>query len=210
MIIENVVILSLIAAVFSVDMTGIGQFMLYRPIFCAPVFGYLTGDIATGLWIGMIVELIWFNAVPLGASMPPNISAISVLTIYWVNKYFPGLSAAGIFALMIAVPFGYLCREVDVLVRKINTSIMRWIEQGIKESKFERLNKGMALGAFLFFFKFFAFYLIAFPLGGLVFYLFYLHLPGFVLNGFVKAWYLLPILGLGSAVYSLISIKIFR
>ncbi|MDR1951926.1 MAG: PTS sugar transporter subunit IIC [Elusimicrobiota bacterium] len=207
MMIENILLLSLIAAIFSADMTCFGQFMICRPIFCAPIFGYLTGDVASGLWVGMIVEMIWFNAVPLGASMPPDICAISILSVVWTNRYFPGLSSACIFALIAATPFGYICREIDAAGRRINVKIMYWIEEGINKTDFNRLNTGIFLGLFLFIFKFFIFYILVIPLGGIIFSV-YLMFPPFVLNGFTKAWFHLPILGFGTVAYSFVNLKI--
>ncbi|GMO66967.1 MAG: hypothetical protein Nk1A_4790 [Endomicrobiia bacterium] len=55
---ENTVFLAFISALCSADVIAIGQFMICRPIFCAPLLGFFMGDISAGLWIGMIVEMI--------------------------------------------------------------------------------------------------------------------------------------------------------
>jgi mannose/fructose/N-acetylgalactosamine-specific phosphotransferase system component IIC len=208
MIIENVFLLALIAAILTADMTSFGQFMLCRPIFAAPIFGYLTGDITTGLWLGMIIEMVWINAVPLGASIPPDICAISVLSVYWANANFTGLSSAAMWALAFAVPFGYLCRDIDIAGRKINTKIMHWVERGIEMGIYTRVNKAIAAGLFLFVFRFFLFYVVIMSIGGKIYSLLYLLMPVFVLDGFTKAWFILPLLGLSCAVYSFASMKI--
>ena len=202
MIIENVFILAFIAAVLTADMTGFGQFMICRPIFCAPVFGYLSGDFFTGLWIGMIVEMVWTNAVPMGASVPPDLCAISVLSVLWANKYFPGLTSAAVLALGFALPFGYLCRGVDIIGRKVNARIMRWLERGVEAGKYSRISLAAYGGLILFVLKFFVFYLLAMPIGGWVYAALYLKAPFFVLIGLAKAWFLLPILGLGTIAYN--------
>ncbi|MDR2860291.1 MAG: PTS sugar transporter subunit IIC [Elusimicrobiota bacterium] len=202
MIIENIFLLAFIAALFNTDMTGFGQFMLCRPIFCAPIFGYLTGDIGTGLWIGMIVEMIWINAVPLGSALPMDICSISILSVFWTNVYFPGLSSSGSAALVFALPFGFLCRYIDAFGRQLNTKIMHWVEEGIKDNKYSRVKDGIAAGLFLFIFKFFVFYIIAMPVGGKIYNLIYLQMPSFALNGLARAWFLLPVLGFGAVIYN--------
>jgi mannose/fructose/N-acetylgalactosamine-specific phosphotransferase system component IIC len=208
MLIESTIVLALIAAIFTTDMTGFGQFMLHRPIFCAPVFGYLTGDVVAGIWLGLIIEMIWINAVPLGASLPPDISAISILTVFWANKYFPGLSSAGIFALSMAIPFGYLCKYIDKLGRKINTGLMNRLEKQIEQGKFNKVNKAIFTGLLLFILKFFVFYIVAMIFGGIAFSEFYLTLPVFVLNGLSRAWFILPLLGFGTVVYNFAAVRI--
>ncbi|MDR2709712.1 MAG: PTS sugar transporter subunit IIC [Elusimicrobiota bacterium] len=202
MIIESFVILALIAAIFNTDLTGFGQFMICRPIFCAPIFGFLTGNIVEGLWMGMIVELLWINAVPLGSYLPPDICAISILATVWVNKFFPGLESASCTALLLAIPFGYACRNIDYFGRKINVKIMYWIEDGISKEQYKRINIGIGLGLVLFIVKFFIFYLAAIPLGGFIFDLVYLNIPNFAVTGFKRAWFLFPILGFGSTLYA--------
>ncbi|MDR0723797.1 MAG: PTS sugar transporter subunit IIC, partial [Endomicrobium sp.] len=54
---ESIFFYALIGTLCSMDITAFGQFMICRPIFCAPIVGCFMGDINVGLWIGMIVEL---------------------------------------------------------------------------------------------------------------------------------------------------------
>ena len=208
MIIENVFILALIAAWCSADTTAFGQFMIYRPIFCAPLIGFLTGDINSGLWIGMIAEMVWINAVPLGVAVPIDISLISIIATYWTNRYFPEVQAAAIWGLILAVPFAYLYREIDIAGRNFNIKIMRWVENGIKQNKEYRINAGIFFGLFLFFSRLYIFYLIAMGLIGIIYQMLYLQFPAFIICGFNKAWYLLPILGFGAVLYNFRNIKI--
>ena len=208
MIVENIVILALIAALCSTDITAFGQFMICRPIFCAPLLGYLAGDINTGLWIGMIVEMVWINAIPMGAAVPVDISMISAISTIWTCKYFPGIHEAAICALAFAVPFTYFYKEIDIGGRNFNIKIMKWVERGVLQGKEWRINAGIFAGLFLFLLRAFVFYLFALILGGLVFEIVFLDMPAFVISGFRKAWYLLPILGFGAVLYNFRNIRI--
>lgn len=208
MIIESTIILALIAALCSLDITAFGQFMICRPIFCAPLFGYLMGDISTGLWIGMIVEMVWINAIPMGAAVPIDIASISINATFWACKYYPGIQEAAICALMFSIPFAYFYKEIDINGRNRNIGLMRWVEKGVQAGKEWRINAGIFLSLFLFLLRAFAFYLIVMLLGGVIFQLLYLQMPGFVVAGFKKAWYLLPILGFGAVLYNFKNIRI--
>jgi mannose/fructose/N-acetylgalactosamine-specific phosphotransferase system component IIC len=150
----------------------------------------------------MIVEMIWTNAVPMGASVPPDLCAISILSVVWANKYFPGLTSAAVLALAFALPFGYLCRGIEIVGRKMNTRIMRWLERGVEAGKYSRISIAVYAGLLLFIFRFFIFYLLSIPIGGWIYCAVYMKAPYFVLIGLAKAWFLLPILGLGTIAYN--------
>jgi mannose/fructose/N-acetylgalactosamine-specific phosphotransferase system component IIC len=205
---ENIFILALIASICALDVTALGQFMLCRPIFCAPLFGYLMGDTNTGLWIGMIVELVWINSLPLGVAVPIDISSISILSVFWVCKFFTGSQSAAIWALILAVPFAYFYRELDVLGRNFNIRIMHWAEKGINDGKESRINYGIALGLIMFFLRIYLFYIVVMTVGGWLFQGIYLQFPAFVAAGFKKAWYLLPVCGLGAALYNFRNVRL--
>jgi mannose/fructose/N-acetylgalactosamine-specific phosphotransferase system component IIC len=208
MVIENILILAFIAAIFNTDLTGFGQFMICRPIFAAPIFGFLTGDVVSGLWVGVVCELLWVNAVPMGAYLPPDLCSISILTVIWANKYFMGASSSvSCAALLLAIPFGYLCRTIDIYGRKLNLKIMYWVEAGIEKENYGRINKGIAIGLILFVLKFFIFYIFAIIVGGKIFFKLYSLLPDFVLNGLTNAWFVLPLVGFGATVYSFLEIR---
>ncbi|MCA6070928.1 MAG: PTS sugar transporter subunit IIC [Endomicrobium sp.] len=205
---ENIIFLAFIGALCSSDITAFGQFMICRPIFCAPVMGFLMGDIGTGLWIGMIVEMLWINAIPLGVSIPVDVSLIGVLSTFWVCKYFSGFQEAAILGIILAVPFAYLYREIDISGRKFNTKIMRWIEKGIESGKYWQINAGVITGLLFFVLRAFLFCIFAMIVGGWIYFSIYPQLPEFVLLGFKKAWYLMPIAGFGMMIYNFKSVKI--
>ncbi|MDR1400774.1 MAG: PTS sugar transporter subunit IIC [Endomicrobium sp.] len=52
---KNVVFLAFVSTLCSADVVAIGQFMICRPIFSAPLVGFFMGDISAGVWVGMIV-----------------------------------------------------------------------------------------------------------------------------------------------------------
>ncbi|MCA6071939.1 MAG: PTS sugar transporter subunit IIC [Endomicrobium sp.] len=205
---ENIIFLAFIGALCSSDITAFGQFMICRPIFCAPVIGFLMGDISTGLRIGMIVEMLWINAIPLGASVPIDVSLISVLSTFWVCRYFLGFQEEVILGIILAVPFAYLYREIDIFGRNFNTKIMHWIEKGIESGKYWRIDAGVITGLFLFVLRAFLFCIFAMIVGCWIYSSIYPQLPEFVLLGFKKAWYLMPIAGFGMVIYNFKSVKI--
>lgn len=208
MIIESIFILAFIATLCSMDMTVFGQFMICRPIFCAPLFGYLMGDISTGLWIGMIVEMVWINAIPMGVAVPVDVSSISILATYWACKFFPSMQGAAIWGMIIAVPFAYLYKEIDVFGRRFNTKIMHWVEKGVENNKDYRIDGGIFISLSLFILRTGLFYLFAMFIGGFIFKEIYINFPNPIIKGLEKSWFLLPMLGFGAVFYNFRAIKL--
>jgi mannose/fructose/N-acetylgalactosamine-specific phosphotransferase system component IIC len=193
----ELVYLILLAAIISVDITAYGQFMVSRPIFCAPVFGWLLGDIQTGLWVGMITELIWVSVIPMGTAVPADTTSIAILSLIWSLTTFPGQKAAVITAMVLAVPAGVLFRKLDIGSREINVRVAHWIEDGVRAGETRRLRYGVYLGIILFFLKALAFYSILVFVGIGVMKIFFPLLPNPVIAGFTMAWRLLPVAGFG-------------
>jgi mannose/fructose/N-acetylgalactosamine-specific phosphotransferase system component IIC len=207
MIIENIIIFAFIAALCSCDVTAFGQFMFCRPIFCAPLIGFLMGNITIGLWIGMIVEMIWTNTLPLGVAIPLDVSSIGILSTFWACKYFPGSQEAAIFGLAAAIPFAYFYKEIDIVGRTMNIKIMYWVETGVRDGKEWRINCGIIFGLFLFLARAFLFYLAAMIVGGWIYAGIYFQFPFFILDGFRKAWYMLPIFGFATVFHGYRNLK---
>ncbi len=186
-----------LAALLSLDITAFGQFMISRPIVCATFVGYLLGDVKTGLWMGMTVELIWIGSIPMGAAIPLETTAVAILSVVWGLHALPFDRAGVIIALALSIPAGMLFRRVDILVRYANVRIMHWVEEGVMAGKEKRTSLGIYAGLGLFFLKAFILYIVLFYPGIWLTEFVYHYLPGHVLVGLRLAWMLLPVLGLG-------------
>ena len=205
---NNLIIFSIICAILSADITMFGQFMISRPIFCGALFGYILGDIYTGLWLGMIIEMIWVNAIPMGVAVPVDLTMITSLGVIWSCSFFKGSQEAAIFSLAIAIPFAYLYKEVDLAGRLFNTKIMHWVEKGIEEGKETRISDGIYLGLFLFFLRAFVMYGIILFIGGILYKGMFSYLPLQVITALKKAWLYLPVFGFGAILYNFRNINI--
>ncbi|MDR1784516.1 MAG: PTS sugar transporter subunit IIC [Endomicrobium sp.] len=205
---KNIVFLAFVSALCSADVIAIGQLMICRPIFCAPLIGFFMGDVSAGLWIGIIVEMIWINAVPIGVAVPIDVSVLGTLSTFWMCKYFMGLHEAAIWGLVLAIPFAYLYKLIDIWGRDFNTKLMHWVERRVQNGEYRYINIGVAVGLFFFIAKAFLFYIFSMTIGGWIYRFIYSEFPNFVLKGFQKAWYLLPICGFGMAMCNFRKIRI--
>jgi PTS system mannose-specific IIC component len=66
------------ATVVGVDLVTAPQGLLSRPLVAATVAGWLAGDAAAGLRIGLVLELFALDVLPVGASRYPDYGAAAV------------------------------------------------------------------------------------------------------------------------------------
>jgi len=203
----SLVLLSLLAAICSCDITMFGQFMISRPIFSGALFGYILGDMYIGLWIGMIIEMLWINELPMGSAIPVDLTMMTILSVVWTLISFKGVQSAAIFALVLAIPFSYLYREVDVAGRLFNTKIMHWVENGIENGKENRITLAVIYGLLFFLLRAGICYFVFFTLGGLIYKQIYAFLPMEILFCLKKAWFYLPVFGFGVVLFNFRNIK---
>lgn len=193
----DIAFLSLLAGLISLDITAFGHFMISRPIVCAPLFGYLLGDIKTGLWIGMIIELVWVGAIPMGAAIPNDSTAIAILSTIWGLKAFPNMKAGLILSIVVAIPTGFLSKKLDIAVRYFNVRLSHRVERGVKAFNERTIVEGISLGMFLFFLKAFVFYFILIYPGQILITKIYGLLGAGIIRSLTLSWKILPVLGFG-------------
>ncbi|MDR2251870.1 MAG: PTS sugar transporter subunit IIC [Endomicrobium sp.] len=160
----------------------------------------------TGLCIGIISELFWIKSIPMGVAVIIDVSMIGILSTFWACAYFPGFKDAAILSILLAIPFAYLCRWIDILGRKLNVKIMHWVEDGIKDVKNWCIEIGIWSGLLFFLLRAFLFYLFAIAIGGKLLCDICAELPKYVLSGLTKAWYLFPVAGFG-VLYNLTNMR---
>jgi mannose/fructose/N-acetylgalactosamine-specific phosphotransferase system component IIC len=134
------------AGLISLDFTGVGPWMVAQPMVCGPIFGYLLGQLAPGIILGGLVQLLWIDITPVGVGIPYDSTAVTLLAVYW--SALPAHSSLSqiILALFIAVPFGFVFRVMDFYARRINTHIARRIEKVSDENLPIALNIGILVG----------------------------------------------------------------
>jgi len=124
------------AGFIALDFTACGPFMISQPLVCGPLFGWLMGQVAVGVIIGGIIQLLWMDLSPIGVGIPYDATSTTILAIYWATlpsgpQAVPDHSALSqvVLALLIAVPFGFLFRWLDQMARRINTIIMHQVDR---------------------------------------------------------------------------------
>ncbi|HEY3286506.1 MAG TPA: PTS sugar transporter subunit IIC [Gemmatimonadaceae bacterium] len=74
----TLVLLTIVGAVVGLDFVSFPQAMLSRPLVSATLGGFICGDIASGLLVGVLLECFALETMPFGASRYPEWGPASV------------------------------------------------------------------------------------------------------------------------------------
>ncbi|MEA3241308.1 MAG: PTS sugar transporter subunit IIC [Pseudomonadota bacterium] len=125
-----------VGALLSLDRTAWGQLMISRPVVTAPIIGLACGNAAVGLLVGVLIELLWINELPVGSAIPSDDAlfaavASGVITSIVTSRNISDPVSIGsliflVFATMI--PLASQGKKIDIMVRKYNEKILTEME----------------------------------------------------------------------------------
>ena len=164
-------IVALIGGIVDLDSTAVIQCMISQPIVAAPltglILGSMLGDYAAGLqlglMVGVILQLVWIEKLPLGMNVPPDAALASVLSValgFCAGHNYSSYAEREVcytVGLLISVGLGLLGRSLDMFVRRLYTNIDSWVNQKIEDNNFDSIRLGHIIGSFTTFTKAFIF-----------------------------------------------------
>ena len=72
---------SAMAGLLSLDAVQAGQFLISRPAFVGPLLGWLNGCPMEGARIGILLEMLYIDVIPVGGVVPPNGTAAAAVGV---------------------------------------------------------------------------------------------------------------------------------
>ncbi len=199
----NILIASILGGIFVSDVTAAGQLMISRPIFCAPIIGWIAGDIQAGLMVGFLMELVWINIIPLGNAVPPDATVVSVAGAYLGGAFASstGADCRGfiVFTILCLIPAGILFKKLDIIHREYNSYLCGEIEEKIKQNNFNAVDRGIYMGWLFFILKGALFTGLIIVAGLTLFTYLYGLFDERAVKGLNLAFYLIPAVGLAAA-----------
>ena len=137
----EILLVCFLAAIISIDVRTIGGTMLSRPLIVGPLVGLIMGDVGTGFIVAVLVELLWIGLVPIGAYLPVESLPITTVTVALATHLkdtagnMPQMTLI-IFALMVAVPLGYIGRWLETHIRNMNSNMSKKLIKKAGEGRF--------------------------------------------------------------------------
>jgi mannose/fructose/N-acetylgalactosamine-specific phosphotransferase system component IIC len=109
----NILIICVLGALLELDTTYAFQLTLSRGIIAGPLLSLVTGDLMTGLQVGIFTELIFIDISPLGGLLPPSSAVCCTLSLALCS-----LSIPVYFAFFFGVIGAVLFSVCEIFIRK--------------------------------------------------------------------------------------------
>lgn len=136
---------ALVSMTAGLDRTAVLQAMLGRPLVVAPLTGWLLGDAASGLAIGVMLELLWLSRLPVGAAIPIDDTQVAVGATVLAVGIAPALGLAGPgvvpFALLLALPFGKTSQWYERWMRTRNQRLLHRADAALAVGDLRRMER---------------------------------------------------------------------
>ncbi len=131
----KIILLSFCGGLFCLDRIFI-QVMISRPVVVAPVIGLLLNNPYAGLIIGVLVELLWIDRIPVGTYIPPNDTIVAVLATsiaVLAGQNLGGTTPQIIaLAILLAVPLGIIAKQMEIFIINSNNDLS---DQALEDAK---------------------------------------------------------------------------
>ncbi|MFH1784410.1 MAG: PTS sugar transporter subunit IIC [bacterium] len=168
--IDQIVLISFVGSFISLDVMTIWQVMISRPLVTAPVVGWILGDMGTGIIIGIMLELIWINVLPIGTVIPPDVSTSAIIATaqaVLTKQFLPyqHMDVLIMIAVMWAVPLGVIYKKIDIWLRWFNRHFAHQVDSFAQSGNTIGIEFITRMSIAAIFAKTFVFYVIAIWLG---------------------------------------------
>jgi len=198
----ELVMVSLAGGLISLDRMAAFQLMISRPVVAAPLVGTMLGDPLTGLKVGLLLELLWIGYLPVGASVPPDETLVSIaataVSVWFMRTSGGAGMGAIVFALIVLMPAAIVGQRLDFFIRKRNISAAGLADSASDDLDIKALERACLSGLWRSCAAYVALLLFLLPFGFWVTSTFYPLLPEKIYRGLSYASLLIPVLGLAS------------
>lgn len=117
----TLLLICLLGALLELDTTYAFQLMFSRGIVAGPMLGLLTGNVLTGIQVGLFTELLFLDINPLGGMLPPSAAICCTLSMAFYTLQIPVY-----FAFFFGVVGAMLFSVCEVALRKHRSN---WLAQ---------------------------------------------------------------------------------
>lgn len=119
------IILILVVALFAGFESVLDEFQLHQPIITASLIGLITGDMATGLYIGGSLQLVALGWMNVGAAQAPDVAIAGVIAA--ILSLAKGAGTAE--AIAIAIPLAILGQVLTIFVRTVAVGLGHYADR---------------------------------------------------------------------------------
>ncbi len=198
-------------ALIALDRTAACQVMISRPLVVSSFIGLVFGNITYGLTLGFLIELLWIERLPVGSSLIPNETALSVVAS---SVVFLAGSAIGVlnreimvFVIMLFLPVGWIFQKVDWFLRDYNSKLSSYTLRAVEKVGDKAVDSAILKGLGLSFILHFIILFVLIVFGTFLVRYLYPLLNSDILSLLGMLFYIFPVVGTAAAINSIKSVR---
>jgi len=195
----GIVPLCLAGALLALDTAAIFQVMIAQPIVACSLIGLLSNDLAMGMQVGLILQLIWISILPIGAALFPDGnfgSMIAAIVAIQLNRVLPHSDHVIIaFTVIYGLVASFIGAHALKFMRIGNVFVLNRLMQKVQQGKLSYVATSVYYSLFFQLTATFALMLILAAAGEILIKEFILYLPD-VWNSYLR-FFEIAILGAG-------------
>jgi len=137
---REILLLCLAGGVCALDTTAAWQLMISQPLVSGTVAGLLLGAPQVGVFIGLVLQLLWSGAIPVGARPMPDAPVGSVSGVWFAVTLLEANDPASssfccLLGLIAALCVALLGRHTIILEREINAKLFKNIVRRVGDGQ---------------------------------------------------------------------------
>lgn len=144
--------LSLVGGFIALDTTAVLQGLISQPLVAGIVLGWLSGNLVLGMHVGLLMQLLWLNQLPVGAAKIPEgnlASIIAVLLTVRLNILFENSQSILIFSVVLyTLLFSWLGTLLTTFMRSVNIRLFDFAFRALEKERIYALG-GIHIAALL-------------------------------------------------------------
>ncbi|MDW7988389.1 MAG: PTS sugar transporter subunit IIC, partial [candidate division WOR-3 bacterium] len=140
-----IIIITFLGAIILLDKSAFGEFGISQPIVSCSFIGLIFGNFEVGLFLGVLLQLIWISDLPLGSKEPQDsetAGVVAIITFLIIKKFSATfqLESALFISLLFAGIAAILGQLTQKLLKNYNNRLLRYYNTyKEKTSTFETL-----------------------------------------------------------------------
>jgi len=131
--------LSLVGGFIALDTTAVLQGLISQPLVAGIVLGWLSGNLVLGMHVGLLMQLLWLNQLPVGAAKIPEgnlASIIAVLLTVRLNILFENSQSILIFSVVLyTLLFSWLGTLLTTFMRSVNIRLFDFAFRALEKER---------------------------------------------------------------------------
>jgi len=114
---------SLLGGLLALDTTAVLQILISQPLVAGTILGWVLGDVQLGMQMGLLLQLLWLNQLPVGAAKIPQGNLASIIAVILIFRLDMFLDSYLNILLLLVILYTLLVSHLGI---KLMTTIRNW------------------------------------------------------------------------------------